>query len=308
MPSTSGIPGSDRRNWNTPVVLDPLDPDRLYYGTQRLWRSTDLGLSWTAISGDLTGGFSGDPGFNTLTCLSVSPLDNQILWAGSDDGRVARSLNGGGTWLQVGGTLPDRWITDLVADPHHAQGALVSLGGLRWNETQPHIYRTWDGGAHWTAIDAGLPQAPVYALVIDPADSLRIWAGCETGCYTTTDGGQQWAEAAPGLPLGPVLDLDFHPATRMLAAGTHGRSAFRLFVDDHSETIPRVRIRRSGPGVELSWSPVAGAQDYRVYGSTTPFGPWETGEVLATVTDTLWFHPALQQETRRFYRVASRFP
>jgi photosystem II stability/assembly factor-like uncharacterized protein len=308
VPSTTGIPGSDRRNWSTPVVLDPVDTDNLYYGTQRLWRSTDLGLTWSAISGDLTGGFSGDAGFNTLTCISVSPLDNQVLWVGSDDGRVARSLNGGGSWQQVGTALPDRWITDLVADPHHAQGALVSLGGLRWNESQPHIFRTWDGGAHWTAIDGGLPHAPVYALVIDPADSLRIWAGCETGCYTTVDGGQTWTEAAPGLPLGPVLDLDFHAPTRMLAAGTHGRSAFRLFVDDHSETIPHVRIRRVGPGIELAWSPVAGALDYRIHSSSSPFPTEGQSEVLATVADTLFPHSVLHLDARRFYRVTARFP
>jgi photosystem II stability/assembly factor-like uncharacterized protein len=306
-PATTGIPSGDRTNWNTPVVLDPVDTDILYYGTQRVYRSTDLGLSWSAISNDLTGGFSGDAGFNTLTSLSVSPLNHQIVWAGSDDGRVARTLDNGSSWVQVAGSLPDRWITDVIADPHHAQGAIVSLGGLRWNEPEPHIYRTWDAGAHWTAIDTGLPQAPVYAILIDPADSLRLWAGTETGCYTTTDGGDTWSEAAPGLPLGPVLDLDFHAPTRMLAAGTHGRSAFRLFVDDHSETIPRVRIQRLGNAVQLSWSPVEGAIDYRVYTSSDPFAG-DDAELLVQTADTLRVQPMLPAEPRRFYQVRARFP
>ena len=306
--SISGISTGDRRNWNTPVVLDPVDTDVLYYGTQRVWRSTNLGLSWSAVSGDLTSGFSGDAGFNTITSIAVSPLDNAVIWAGCDDGRLARTLNHGSSWQDVSSSLVTRWISDVVADPHHVQGAIVSLGGLRWNDPQPHIYRTWDAGAHWTPISAGLPDAPVYALAIDPADSLRIWVGAETGCYTTADGGQSWSETAPGLPLGPVMDLDFHPGTRQLVAGTHGRSAFRLFVDDTGDDVPVVHIRLVGNAVRLSWSPIAGASGYGVYASESGFFPGEAGELLTTTADTLLALPIEVAQPMRFFRVRSQFP
>ncbi len=303
---TNGISGGDRRNWNTPLALSPLDPEVLYTGTQRVWRSDNRGASWSAISGDLSQGFSGDAGFNTLTCLAPSPVDSLVLWAGCDDGNLARTTSGGAFWQQVGGSLPQRWITGIAPDPALAGGAVVSLGGLRWEDPEPHVYRTWDYGASWAPIHGNLPDAPVYDIVIDPQDGQRIWAATETGCYVTRDGGMEWTLAAGGLPLGPVLDLAFHAPSRQLLAGTHGRSAWRLFVDEHPEQVPQLQASLEGPLLRLSWTVVSGAGAYRVYASPTPwFVPGES-ELLATVSDTT-FSEVFGVDPR-FYRVDPLLP
>jgi len=282
-----GISGSDRRNWNTPVAMDPADPDVMYYGSYRLYRSLDGGDDWSAISGDLTGGNHGGS-FGTITSIDVSPIDSDVIWTGSDDGEVHVRTTAAGPWQDVSAGLTERWVTRVQADPHHAEGAVVSLGGLRWEDPEPHIYRTWDFGQHWAEISGDLPDAPVYCALVDPQDSLVVWAATETGCYWTFDGGQAWHVLGEGLPLGPVLDLDFHPGTRMLVAGTHGRSLFTLSVPDPPSGIPELAIEILGEEVRLSWPAVEGASAYRVYGAGMPYFP-ATGEyLLAETTGTEW--------------------
>jgi len=230
----NGIGGGDRRNWNCPLIQDPTDPDRRYFGTNRVYRSTG-NTSWTAVSPDLTGGpHGGNPGQvnGTLTTLAVSPLDSDVIWAGSDDGHVSVTTDGGSSWTDVSAGLPERWITAVRPSPLFRGSAAVTLSGFRWNEPLPHIFDTTSLGQDWFPAAGNIPEAPVNDLVIDPLNHVRWFAATDVGVYETTTRGMTWHLAGPGLPRVVVTSLAFQPETRTLVAGTFGRSFFAIAVGD----------------------------------------------------------------------------
>ena len=225
----SGVSGSDRINWHMPYVMDPNDHLTLYLGTHRVYRTTNGTGSWTAISPDLTDGpGSGNLTFGTLTTVAVSGVDGDVIWAGSDDGNVHVTTNGGGTWSDVDAALPVRYVTRVQVDPADAAVAYVTLSGFTLDEFLPHVFRTTNTGATWTDISSNLPQAPVNDLVVDPQDANRLFVATDVGVYLSNDLGGSWAKLGTGLPLSVVVDLELHDGSRSLVAGTHGRSAFRI--------------------------------------------------------------------------------
>lgn len=228
--SMSGISGSDRKNWNTPVAFNPLNSKSLYYGANRLYKSTNRSGSWKVISPDLTNGNGGNGGvvFGTITSISISPIDTNQIWVGTDDGNVRYSSNNGGTWANVSAGLPKRWITRVVADLTSASTAYVSVSGYKWDEFVPHIYRTTNSGATWTSISSNLPNAPVNDLIIDPTNTATLYAATDVGVYVTRDAGTSWQLLANGMPNVIVLDLTLHNPTRTLLAGTFGRSMYKV--------------------------------------------------------------------------------
>ncbi len=225
----SGINSSDRRNWSTPFVFDPSNPDRMFYGTYRVYRTTNGANSWTAISSDLTGGpGSANLVYATITTLAVAPTDPARIWAGTDDARVWTTSNGGTNWLNRSIGLPNLWVTRVAVDPSNAQIAYVAHSGYRSDSPTPHLHRTTNAGVSWSAIDAGLPNAPVNAIVVDPAVTSTLFVGTDVGVYVSYDAGGTWMSLAPGLPLDVIHDLTFHAASRTLVAATHGRSMYKL--------------------------------------------------------------------------------
>lgn len=231
--ATGGIGGSDRLNWNCPLIQDPTNVNRRYFGTNRVYRSVDS-TSWTSVSPDLTGGpHSGNPGQvnGTLTTLAVSPLDGQVIWSGSDDGHVRVTTNGGGVWSDVSTTLPDRWVTSVRTDPNDRETAYVTLSGYRWAEPLPRVFRTTDLGASWTSIGGNLPDAPVNDLVADPLHAARCFVATDVGVFETVDGGVTWAPLGVGLPNVVVTSMVLS-AGRELYAGTYGRSFFSIAIGD----------------------------------------------------------------------------
>ncbi len=229
--ATSGINSDDRRNWSTPVVMDPSDPATLYYGSYRVYRSTNGAGSWSSISGDLTGGDQG-ANFGTVTTIAVAPSDPDVLAAGTDDGRVWVSANGGGRWIRVDTALPERWVTRVAFDPADAALLYVTFSGLRWDADAGHVFRSEDLGANWVDITGNLPAAPANVVLADPDLSGRVYVGTDVGVYCSLQPGGAWSIVAKGLPRSPVLDLKLHAPTRKLVAGTHGRSMFTLQIDE----------------------------------------------------------------------------
>ncbi len=235
----------DRSNWMTPYVMDPSNPDRLYLGTYRIWRTVDGGLSWTPISPDLTDG--NDPGsllFGTVTTLAVSPADPQVIYAGTDDANVWMTTDGGLFWVRIGeGILPERWVTRVSPHPDSAGVVYVTFSGYREGDLQPYIMRGDDFGASWTDVTTGLPQAPVNDLIVDPQNSAFLYAGTDFGVFVSQDYGASWSVLGEGLPMSAVFDLQFIPATRELVAGTHGRGMWK-------QALPDVTVDRA-PGAAL---------------------------------------------------------
>ncbi|MEM6327622.1 MAG: glycosyl hydrolase [Bacteroidota bacterium] len=222
-------PNDTRANWSAPVLFDPADPEILFYGGTRVWRSTTRGDDWTAISPDLTGG----PGptsliFGTITTIGVSPADSRRIWAGTDDGRVWTTSDGS-TWTNVSAGLPTRWVTRATPHPTDPLSAVVTLSGFRWGEDASRVYRTSDGGATWTDIASGLPDIPANDALYDPADPQRIFLATDVGTFWTRDSGATWDVLGGALPMVPVTDLDLEG--RSLVAATYGRGMFRLDLD-----------------------------------------------------------------------------
>ncbi len=226
----SGV-GDERANWSMPVVMDPSDNETLYLGTYRVYRSTDGASSWSVISPDLTDGSPGSS-YGTVTTIAVAASDPDIVWAGTDDSHVWVATDGGGTWNDVSGSLPDRWVTRVAVHPTDPAVAYVTFSGMRWDEQIARVHRTDDGGATWTSIDDGLPNAPVNVVAIDPDMPAFLYVGTDLGCYVSRDEGQSWDILGSGLPPVPVYDIKIHQPTRTLVAGTHGRSMHSIDLDE----------------------------------------------------------------------------
>ncbi len=226
----NGVDDGDRRNWSSPIVMDPSNTSTLYFGTYRVWKTTNQGDSWNDISGDLTNGGVGT--FGTVTTIAVAPTDPDVVYAGTDDSHVWVTQNGGANWTDVSGLLPNRWCTRVAVDPADADIAYATFSGLRWNENIGYVYRTDDAGANWTDITNNLPGAPVNALAVDPDYSNILYAGSDVGCFFSMDTGATWNLVGTGLPAVPVFDIKIHQPTRTLVAGTHGRSMHSIDLND----------------------------------------------------------------------------
>lgn len=224
---------ADRHNWCTPFKLDPQNHMKLYYGSNNLYLSTDGGFTWSQKSNDLTNGpGTGNLTYGTLTTIDVAPTDSTVVYVGTDDGNVWVTQNadnaGMFTWTNVSGSLPDRWITHVKVDPYNAAIAYVTLSGYKDGEHLPHIYRTDNYGASWTDISGDLPDFPINDVIVDPDLDSTLYIGTDFGAFYTTDLGVTWNQLGTGLPVVAIHDMDFHPGDRILAAGTHGRSMYKL--------------------------------------------------------------------------------
>jgi len=222
---TNGISGSDRKNWNTPVIFDPANSQILYYGANRLYKSTDRAVSWTAISSELTKGNGGN-GLGTISCVAVAPSNSSVIYAGTDDGNVWRTANGGTNWTKISASLPVRWVTRIAVDLQNPLIAYVTLSGYRYDEYLPHIFQTTDGGVSWKDISGNLPAAPINEVIIDPADNKTLYIGSDVGVYAGSAAGN-WFVLGDSLPNVPVIDLTLHQPTRTLVAATFGRSMYK---------------------------------------------------------------------------------
>ncbi len=219
--------GADRHNWNTPVAMDPKDPAVLYYGSNRVWQTTDGADNWNVISGDLTDG--DDPGnltFGTITTIDVARTDGDVIYIGTDDANVWVTQNGGGSWTRIDATLPERWVTRVAVDPYDAGTAIVTFSGYKEGSPIPHIYRTTNYGATWSSLQGDLMDAPINDVIIDPHDPLALYVGTDFGVFLTANLGTNWTLLDDSMPISPIHDLAYHVQDRRLIAGTHGRSMY----------------------------------------------------------------------------------
>ncbi|RME21791.1 MAG: hypothetical protein D6800_11695, partial [Candidatus Zixiibacteriota bacterium] len=215
--------GTEPHGWNTPLAMDPNHPNIIYYGTDRVYRSTDRANNWTAISPSLSSGY--------ITTIGVAKSDSLVVYAGSRVGAVQVTTDAGTTWTDISGSLPNRWVTRLTVDPFDAAVCYVTLSGyISQGETLPHIFRTTDFGATWTDISSNLPDAPLNDVIIDPHDNNTLYVGSDVGVYVSNNLGGSWAPLGTGMPITTVHDLEMNPRTRKLVAATHGRSMFQTFI------------------------------------------------------------------------------
>jgi photosystem II stability/assembly factor-like uncharacterized protein len=217
------------RNWNTPYMLDPQNPEILYLGGREIYKTVNRAVSWQAISPQLVSA-PGDNNllYGTFTSISVSALDSDIIYGGTDNGRLWLTTDGGASWTEITGQLPDRWLTRVLASPHEEATAFVTFSGYQHNDEQPHVLKTTDFGNSWTDISTNLPPIPTNCIIQDPDNEHHLYLANDAGVYVSYTGGYHWTPLGMGLPNVIVSDLDYHPPTQTLVAATYGRSMYSL--------------------------------------------------------------------------------
>lgn len=273
-----------RSNWNSPFMFEPGNPDVLYFGSHRMHKTEDGGESWSIISDDLSNGPGGNLVYGTISSLDVHPEDVDIIIAGTDDGNVWITENGGADWILVSDSLPARWVTRVVCDPHQVGRFYVTFSGLKWNESFSHIYRTDDFGVNWEDIGQGLPEVPVNDLIVDPEDSRRYWIATDLGVFESLDAGETWYSLGQNMPVAIVNDLDFRNDTRILLAATYGRSMYSihlpLILTDNYGVADHTEARLYHNGQSLVLSGMEGDMDLEVFSVSGQFLYSEHAEIL----------------------------
>ncbi len=233
-----------RFSWNAPIAIDPFNACGVYFGSQFVHYSPDCGETWERLSDDLTtndpskqdqsksGGLTldvtGAENHTTLLVIAPSTLDKDIIWSGSDDGRIHVTSNGGKNWQSVESRLPrapqNGWIPQIEVSPHNANEAFVVLNNYRQNDWKPYLYHTKDLGKTWTNIASlDTMQSFVCSIVQDRKDEKVLYAGLDDGLYLSFDKGKRWTKFRH-FPSVQVRDMKHQETHDDLVLGTFGRS------------------------------------------------------------------------------------
>jgi photosystem II stability/assembly factor-like uncharacterized protein len=239
-----------RFQWNFPILFSPHDPNLLYTAGNMLFKTTNEGQSWQIISPDLTRndksklGPSGGPitkdntsveYYCTIFALSESPVRSGVIWAGSDDGLVHVTRNGGGSWENTTKNIPGlpEWIqiNSIEASPHDAATAYFAATLYKADDFRPYLYKTSDYGKTWKKITAGIPDNAFTRVIReDPNRRGLLYAGTETGMYVSFNDGESWQSLQLNLPVTPITDIAVHKRDKDLVVATQGRSFW--IIDD----------------------------------------------------------------------------
>jgi photosystem II stability/assembly factor-like uncharacterized protein len=277
-----------RFQWTAPIMMSANDPNAVYHGGEAVFKTTDGGMNWTEISGDLTRNdktkqqSSGGPltqdntsveYYDTVFALAESPMEKGLIWAGSDDGLVHVTRDGGQHWSNVTSKEFGEWslVSIIEPSPHSAGTAYVAIDRHKLDDFHPYLFKTADFGKTWTKITAGLPDnSYAHAIREDPKRKGLLYAGTENGIYISFDDGGRWQSLKLNLPTTPIHDLTIKGDDLIVA--THGR-AFWVLDDiaplrqmnaaaesaDFHLYQPSSAIRFRGPGFTLPATVPVGA-------------------------------------------------
>jgi photosystem II stability/assembly factor-like uncharacterized protein len=225
-----------RGQWLAPFLISPHNPFVIYHGMQYVFRSVNRGDTWERISPDLSYGDpekQGDIPFQTITSLSESPRRFGLLYAGTDDGRVHVTRDGGGSWQEIVHGLPPRkWVSRVIASTFEEATVYLAQNGKRDCDFAAYLWRSSDHGRSWESIAAGIPGGPINVVREDPQDRRILYVGTDLGVYVSVDSGRRWDVLGSGLPITFVHDLVVHPRDPKCVIATHGRGMFVLDVGD----------------------------------------------------------------------------
>ncbi len=252
-----GEPG-ERYNWDAPILVSAHNPQRLYHASHRVWRSDDRGNSWQTISGDLTknenrmhmpvmdrtwsvnSGFDilAMSNFNTIANIAESPLDEKILYAGTDDGLIQVTSDGGKTWKRyelddISGIPATAYVNDIRADLFDKDTVYAALDNHKYGDYKPYLIKSTNRGKSWKSIASNLPAKHlVWRIVQDHVNKNLLFVGTEFGLFFTVDGGKAWTELTGGVPTISFRDVKIQRRESDLVAGSFGRGIYIL--DDYS--------------------------------------------------------------------------
>ncbi|MCF2856972.1 glycosyl hydrolase [Pseudoalteromonas sp. SMS1] len=249
---------AERFNWDAPINVSTHDPKRLYFASQRVWRSDDRGDSWKPISSDLTKNenrmhipvmgrtWSVEAGwdiyamseYHTIANFTESPVDDKILWAGTDDGLIQVTKDGGKNWKKIDlntieGIPAMAYINDIRADLFDPNTVYVALDNHKYGDFKPYLIKSTDLGKTWQSLADDLPEKHlVWRIVQDHVNKDLMFIGTEFGIFFTVDGGKQWVELNGGIPTISTRDVKIQRRENDLVAGTFGRGIYIL--DDYA--------------------------------------------------------------------------
>ncbi|MBT8473355.1 MAG: hypothetical protein KJN99_12175, partial [Marinicaulis sp.] len=248
----------ERYNWDAPIYVSSHDPQRIYFGSYRLWRSDNRGDEWRALSDDLTRNedrmklpvmgrkWSWEAGwdflamsqYNTITSIGESPIDENILYVGTDDGIIQTTSDGGETWNRIEvGRLPGvpntAFVNDIRADFYDADTVYVALDNHKYGDYTPYLLKSTNRGQSWTSIASNIPDRHlIWRMVQDHVNPNLLFAATEYGLFFTVDGGGRWTELDGGVPTISFRDVVIQRRENDLVAASFGRGFFIL--DDYS--------------------------------------------------------------------------
>lgn len=273
------VPGpAQRYNWNAGFAQDPFDPATIYLGSQYVHKSTDRGLTWQAISGDLTtnnpevqtfresGGITPDvtaaENYTTITVIAPSPLEQGTIWAGTDDGRVHVTRDGGATWDSVEGRMrgapAGAWVPSIYPSPHDASVAWLVMDDHRRGNMETYAFRLENYGRTWRSVATDEVTGYAASILQDTVDPDLLFLGTEFGLHVSLNGGRNWTKWTAGVPTVQVADIALQARESDIVIGTHGRAAFVI------EDITALRGLSAGDfGQRFSLLNVTDAQQYR---------------------------------------------
>ena len=218
-----------RYNWQSPILLSRHNQDVFYFGSNKFHRSMSKGDSLVTLSTDLTTNpVQGDVPFGTTTTISESPIRFGLIYAGTDDGNVQVSKDGGNSFTMISQKLPKGlYVSRVIASKYNVARVYVTLNGYRNDHFNAYVYQSDDYGTTWKQIMKDLPSEPVNVIKEDAVAEQVLYVGTDGGLYVSLDGGNSSMAWTKGLPASvPVHDLEIHPRDHEIILGTHGRSLY----------------------------------------------------------------------------------
>jgi len=221
-----------RYNWQTPILLSPHNQDILYMGANKLLRSMDQGNTFQVISDDLTtGGKKGNVPFGTLASISESPFQFGLIYTGSDDGLIHVTKDGGNTWKNITGNLPENlWVSRIIASKHKKGRVYATLNGMRSDDFGVYIYSSENYGRTWKSISSNIPTSAVNVIKEDSENKHILYVGTDNGLYVSFNNGSTWSAFSNGLPNVAIHDVVIQERDKELLVGTHGRSIYKTSI------------------------------------------------------------------------------
>ena len=230
-----------RFNWQTPILLSSHNQDILYLGSNFLHRSMDQGKIWEKISPDLTNGkVEGNVAYGTITTISESKFQFGLLYAGTDDGKIHVSKDGGVSWQLISQNLPQGlWVSRVAASSHVKERVYATLNGYRNDDFATYVYVSEDYGTTWKSISNGYNH-PANVILEDKTNENLLFLGTDNNLFVSTDRGTSWQDFSNGLPNVAVHDLVIQTKANELVVGTHGRSIYKVSIAKLQELTSKI--------------------------------------------------------------------
>ncbi|MFN8209729.1 MAG: hypothetical protein U0T33_02010 [Bacteroidales bacterium] len=234
-----------RGEWVAPTLISPHNSDIIYHGMQYVLMSRDKGNTWETISGDLSYNDPkkrGDINYQTISVLDESPLRFGLIYAGTDDGRIWRTKDGGKNWTEIrNGAVPQKFVSRIVASKYDIGTVYMTQTGRRDDDFQVYVWKSTNFGDTWQDISGNIPVGPVNVIREDPVNHEILYAGTDGGVFVSKDGGKRW-DILGTLPFSYVHDLAIHPRDNMIIIATHGRG---MWVMDANPINGKDKMRNS---------------------------------------------------------------